>query len=271
MTAVRGRTPVPGRTAVPRGTAVPMLQALSWGAESPLGRSGEVDIEALAHGLARSDYPGGRRRQPYTRAQHAVVVSEAVETLAGLRLPERRVLAMHAWLAEVRDAELRDKKRTRVQESNKRLALRTIDLEALADVLARTSRWDNSVAPAAAAVDESLKLLGGLGAEYGRRLSLYALLAETVLAGLGTAVAEAALKAAGLAREAPESWVHILRFVRRMADAAVRRDLQGPNFGEESSFPAMKKRIELLEPEKAAQRWLARYRALITVREKVKI
>ena len=106
---------------------------------------------------------------------------------------------------------------------------------------------------------------------YRRRLSLYALLAETVLAGLGTAVAEAALKAAGLSREAPESWVHILRFVRRMADAAVRRDLQGPAFGEETAFPAVRKRIDLLEPDKAAQRWLARYRALITVREKVKI
>ena len=55
-----------------------------------------------------------------------------------------------------------------------------------------------------------------------------------------------------------------------MADAAVRRDLQGPTFGEESSFPAIKKRIELLEPDKAAQRWLARYRALTAVREKVK-
>ena len=179
-------------------TAVPMLQALSWGEESPLRPSGEVDVEALAHGLARSDYPGGRRRQPYTRAQHAVVVSEAVEMFAGLRLPERRVLAMHAWLAEVRDAELRDKKCKRAGEARKRLALRTIDLEALADVLAHTNRWDDSVAPAAAAFDESLKSLGGLDSENRRRLSLYALLAETVLAGLGTAVAEAALKAAGL-------------------------------------------------------------------------
>ena len=178
---------------------------------------------------------------------------------------------MHAWLAEVRDAELRDRKDKRAGEARKRLALRTIDLEALADVLAHTSRWDESVAPAAAAFDESLKSLGGLDAENRRRLSLYALLAETVLAGLGMAVAEAALKAAGLAREAPESWVQILRFVRRMADAAVRRDLQGPTFGEESAFPAIKKRIELLEPDKAAQRWLARYRALTAVREKVKI
>ena len=245
--------------------AVPILQALSWGEESPLGPSGEVDVEALAQGLARSDYPGGRRAQPYTRAQHALVVSEAVETLAGLRLPERRVLAMHAWLAEVRDAELRDKKRA--SKGKKRLALRTIDLEALADVLARTSRWDASLAPAAAAFDESLRSLGGLDADNRRRLSLYALLAETVLAGLGTAVAEPALKAAGLAREAPGSWVQALRLVRRMADAAVRRDLQGPALGEETAFPAVRKRIEPLEPREAAKRWLARYRRLTATTE----
>ena len=239
---------------------VPILQALSWGGESPLLSSGEVDIEALAHGLARADYPGGRRQKPYTCAQHAVVVSEAVETLAGLKLPERRVLAMHAWLAEVRDSELRDKERE--GEDKKRLALRTMDIEALADLLARTSRWDDGVAPAAAAFDESLRSLGGLDAEHRRGLSLYSLLAETVLAGLGTAVAEAALEAAGLAREAPESWVQVLLFVRRMADAAVCRDLQGPAFGEQSAFPAVEKQIEPLEPGEAAKRWLARYRAL---------
>ena len=259
MTAVRGGTAVPG------DMPVPILQALSWGGESPLRPSGEVDIKALAHGLAGSDYPGGRRRQPYTRAQHALVVSEAVETLAGLRLPARRVLAMHAWLAEVRDAELRDEKRA--GGGKKRLALRTMDIEALADVLAHTSRWDASVAPAAAAFNESLRSLGGLDAENRRRLALYALLAETVLAGLGTAVAEAALDAAGLAPEAPESWVRVLLFVRRMADAAVRRDLQGPPFGEQSAFPAVRKRIEPLEPSEAAQRWLARYRGLTTTTE----
>ena len=37
---------------------------------------------------------------------------------------------MHAWLAEVRDSELRDKERE--GEGKKRLALRTMDLEALA-------------------------------------------------------------------------------------------------------------------------------------------
>ena len=240
--------------------AVPVLQALSWGGESPLLPSGEVDIEALAQGLARSEYPGGRRRERYTRAQHAVIVSEAVETLAALKLPERRVLAMHAWLTGVRNSELRGKERE--GEGKKRLALRTMDLEALADVLAGTSRWQDGVAPVAAAFDESLKSLGGLDRDNRRRVSLYALLAEAVLAGLGTAAAEAALQTAGLAREAPASWVQVLRFVRRMADAAVRRDLQGPAFGEQSAFPAIEKRIEPLKPGEAAKRWLARYRAL---------
>ena len=60
------------------------------------------------------------------------------------------MLAMHAWLAEVRDSELRDKERE--GEDKKRLALRTMDIEALADLLARTSRWDDGVAPAAAAI-----------------------------------------------------------------------------------------------------------------------
>ncbi len=115
-----------------------------------------------------------------------------------------------------------DKKRRRVGEDKKRLALRTIDLEALADALARTSGWDDSVALAAAAFDESLRSLGVLDVESRRRLSLYALLAETVLAGLGTAVAERALAAAGLAAEAPESWVQVLLFVRRMRAAPAR-------------------------------------------------
>ena len=56
--------------------------------------------------------------------------------------------------------------------------------------LSAASRRDcppDSVA-AAVAFDESLESLGGLDAENRKRLSLYALLAQTVLAGLGTAV-----------------------------------------------------------------------------------
>ena len=221
-------------------TAVPILQVLSWGEESPLLRSGEVDIDVLARGLARAEFPAGRRPQPYTHAQHALVVSEAVDTLARLRLTERRVLAVHAWLAQIRNSELKD--RQSAGSGKKNLALRTMDIEALADVLARTNRWNDpqsrsgGVAPGAVAFDECLKSLCGLDAHERRRLSLYALLAETVFAGLGTAVAEAALEAAGLAREVPEIWVRILRLVRRMAEAAVRRDLPGMGWDEQESL-----------------------------------
>ena len=245
--------------------AVPILQALCWGDESPLLPSGEVDFEALAQGLARAGYRGAPRPKPYTRAQHALVVSEAVDTLAGLRPRERRVMAMHAWLAQVRDAQLRDNERA--GEGKKRVALRTMDIEALADVFAGTDRWDEAMAPGAVAFDECLKSLGGLDAHERRRLSLYALLTETVLAGLGTPVAEAALRAAGLTREAPASWVHMLRLVRRVADAAVSRDLPGRAWEELSRFPAIGNKIVALGPGQAAQRWLARYRSLTAGRK----
>ena len=216
-----------------------------------------------------ADYPGRRRRQkPYTCAQHAVVVSEAVETLAGLKLPGA-ARAGDACLARGGPGCRVAGQKTRGR-GQKRLALRTIDLEALADVLAHTSPWDASVAPAAAAFDECLRSLGALTAENRRRLALCALLAETVLAGLGMAVAEAALKDAGLAREVPEWWVEALRFIRRMADAAVRRDLQGPALGEETAFPATRKRIEPVERSEAAKRWLARYRALTATTEETR-
>ena len=93
-----------------RGSAVSTVsvyEALFWHGDSPLGTSGEVDFEALANGLALTDHrverhgrfdarqrlapgdPNAPRhrlavRKHYTRAQHAVVVSEAVDTIAGL-------------------------------------------------------------------------------------------------------------------------------------------------------------------------------------------
>ena len=72
----------------------------------------------------------------------------------------------------------------------------------------------------------------------------------------------------GLDRGAPETWVDILRFARRMAKAAVHRDLQGPALDERSAFPAIGKRIQSLEPGEAARRWLARYRALTDITKK---
>lgn len=245
---------------------VPVLQALAWGDESPLRSSGEVDIEELARGLARSNFAGGGRARPYTRAQHAVAVSEAVEALATLDEDGRRVLAMHAWLAEVRNEELQANERA--GRAKDRVAFRTMDLEPAAKALARRGRWEaapvrvDGAAPGAAVLEASLKWLGALDAPQRRRLSLYGLLAETALAGLGTAVAEAALEAAGLAREAPVRWVEALRFARRMAGEAVRRDLPGAGPDDDRAFPALDARIERLDPGEAQKRWLLRYRAL---------
>ena len=89
-------------------------------------------------------------------------------------------------------------------------------------------------------------------------------------AAMASSVAEAALKAAGLAREAPESCVQVLRSIRRIAEAAVQRDLAGPGFGEQTAFPTVNKRIELLEPGEAAQLRLARFRALTPVTEQTR-
>ena len=50
----------------------------------------------------------------------------------------------------------------------------------------------------------------------------------------------------------------------------MQRDLAGPGFGEQTAFPAVNKRIELLEPGEAAQLWLARFRALTTVTEETR-
>ena len=249
--------------------AVPVLQALAWGDESPLNPSGGVDVGGLARGLARAIYAGRQRPQPYTRAQHAVVVSKAVETLAGLGQAERRRLAVHAWLSEARNADLKNK--ARAGEGRQQARLRTVDIEAVAHMLAGRSRWDGDgagvdrVALGASVFDESLRSLNELDAADRRRLSLYGLLAETVLAGLGTTVAEAALQSAGLALEAPKAWIEILRLVRRMADAAVRRDLPGAGLDGDIAFPALETRIVTVEGGEAARRWIARYRALTGV------
>ena len=247
-------------------SVVPVLQSLAWGDESALRPSGEVDIGAVAGGLARAVYAGGQRKMPYTRAQHAIVVSEAVETLAGLGQTQRRRLAVHAWLAEARNAELRDNERA--GKGKQHATLRTMDIEALAHMLASRCRWDGDgagvdrVALGASGFDETLQSLNGLDAADRRRLSLYGLLAETVLAGLGTAVAEAALQGAGLALEAPRSRIEILRLVRRTADAAVRRDLPGVGLDGDIAFPAIETRIVALQRGEAARRWIERYRAL---------
>ena len=209
-----------------------------------------MDFESLAHGLALTEHrieaaragstpheavSSGDRSAPrqrfavrkhYTRAQHAVVVSEAVDTIAVLETGARRVLATHVCLATARD-ELLDAG----NETSGRTKTRwnTMDLAAFADGMAHTNWWEGGEGPVpgAAAVDGLLVRLGGLGGDDRRTLALHALLSETVPAGLGTAVAEAVLARAGLDSRVPSFWVWILRLTRRMADAAVRRDLPG--------------------------------------------
>ena len=267
-------------------STVSVYEALFWHGESPLGTSGEVDFEALANGLALTDHrverhgrfdarhrlapgdPSAPRqrlaprqrfavRKHYTRAQHAVVVSEAVDSVAGLETGARLVLATHVCLAAERD-ELREPGNE--TSGRTKVKWQTMDLEAMADLLAHTNWWERGEGPAA--VDGLLARLGGLSGDDRRTLALHALLSETVPAGLGTAVAEAVLARAGLDPRVPSFWVWILRLIRRMADAAVRRDLPGAGPVGESSFPALKRRIGPMDSAAAARLWLARYEAL---------
>ena len=309
-------------------SAVPLHQALFWPGDSPVSRAGVVDFEMLARCLARADYwaplhgrfgplavhgnsgvgqpPAGHQatarrepfagrkplagRSPYSRAQHAVIASRAVETLATLKMPQRRVLAMHAWLAEVRDAELSRGPEGGGVSGKKRLALRFMELEALADVLARTVRWrrpqgatppgatppgatppgatppgatlSGATVAGAAVVDELLADLAELDVADRNRIAQHALFSELLPSGLGAMAADAVLRAVGLDGEVPEWWVEILRFIRRMADETARLKVPGGARIERTGFPALDVAIARLDEDAAARLWLERHRVL---------
>ena len=175
-----------------------------------------------------------------------------------------------------------------------------IDFAALAHVLANTCRRGgcirqyHSIAAHAVIVSEEIEALDGLAGEDRRRLALHALIADAPsawlrgllpdsqpgsLSGPGragklAAAIEAAVREAASLDAAPdEEQAELLRFVKRMAAAAERRDLlepgsggAGPRTGEPSSagiaFPPLKRRIRPVPPDKAATAWLARLRAL---------
>ena len=73
---------------------------LAWPGDPESLTPGGVDIEALAHVLANTCRWGGRTRRFYAIAQRAVVASEEIEALDGLRPEEARQLALHALLAD---------------------------------------------------------------------------------------------------------------------------------------------------------------------------
>ena len=173
-----------------------------------------------------------------------------------------------------------------------------IDFTALAHVLANTCRRGgclrqyHSVAAHAVVVSEEIEALEGLGEEDRRTLALCALIADAPsawLRGAGPAsqrakdrtgrlaggIDAAVREAAGLDAVLKEEHAELLRFVTRMAAAAESRDLvepgsrlggrDRPGSGPGSAgiaFPPLKRRIRSISPDKAAQAWLARFRAL---------
>ena len=259
-------------------SAVPVHQALYWPGESPVSDTGTVDLERLAQGLAHSDYRGAPRARCYSRAQHAVLVSRAVDTLAVLDMPRRRVLAMHAWLAQLRASELKTRCREADTDSGRPArglhparglaGLRCVDLAGLADVLVGTNRWDglaghgSELAPCAAVFDNLLMGLAALDAVDRNRVARHALFSELVPAGLGTGVLESVLRHTGLEPEVSHTWVRVLRFVRRMAEETVRRDVPGGPCHARTGFPALAMKIEPMTAAAAARLWLERYQQL---------
>ena len=165
-----------------------------------------------------------------------------------------------------------------------------IDFEALAHVLANTCRSGgccrhyHSIAAHAAVVSEEVEALDGLGAEDRRTLALHALLAGAAsawfrgawfrgewagsaraaerTARLAARIEGAVRQAAGLDTVLDEEHAELLRFVERMTAAAERRDLFGGEKLPGIGFPPLKRRIRSIPPDRAAEAWLARFRAL---------
>ena len=72
---------------------------LAWPGDPESLTSDAVDFEALAHVLANTCRRGGRLRRFHSVAAHAVMMSEAVETLDGDGAGGNRAVALHALLA----------------------------------------------------------------------------------------------------------------------------------------------------------------------------
>ena len=166
-----------------------------------------------------------------------------------------------------------------------------IDFEALAHVLANTCRRGgccrqyHSLAAHAVIVSEEIEALDGLADEDRRTLALHALLggaasawfrgewagsarAAERTARLAARIEGAVRQAAGLHAVLDEEHAELLRFVERMTLAAERRDLFGPDESASGrgaaaiGFPPLKRRIRSIPPDRAAEAWLARFRAL---------
>ena len=175
-----------------------------------------------------------------------------------------------------------------------------IDFEALAHVLANCCRRGghmrqyHSLAAHAVIVSEEIEALDGLGDGDRRTLALHALVAGAASAWfrgispldgerassaraaapgsrtgpgrigrLAAGIEAAVREAAGLDSVLDEERAELLRFVGRMAAAAESRDLLEDGApGSGIAFPPLKRRIRPLPPDRAAEAWLKRFRAL---------
>lgn len=188
--------------------------APNWPGDPATLAAGDVDFEAIAHVLANTCRWGGRSRRFYSVAQHALQVSAAVDRLGRMDEAGRRVLALHALLADA--------------------------------PMAWTGLWS---APDAG-VGGSAKV-------------------EERFKRERAAVRRAVLEAAGLEAELPADWAEALKFIRRMAEAALHRDLHGAGIGGDMGiagagplFPPLKQRIRPMPPDRAAKKWLERFAEL---------
>ncbi len=175
-------------------------RALNWPDDPETVTAADIDFEALAHVLANTCRRGGCTRRYHSLAAHAVVVSEEIAALDGLDGDDRRILALHALVADA------------------------------------PSAWLRGAAPGSQrAMDRTGRLASG--------------------------IESAVREAAGLGAVLDEEQAELLRFVTRMAAATESRDLlDEPAAG--VAFPPLKRRIRSIPPDKAAEGWLARFRAL---------
>ena len=167
-----------------------------------------------------------------------------------------------------------------------------VDFRALGHVLGNTCCWGGrtrryySLAQHALTVCVAVQGLGGLEDGDRRQFALHALLADAWRAWLPEptgaagsakslekhgrereAVQRAVLEAAGVETELPESWSQALGLTRRMAEAALVRDLAdaGIDRGAQRAgplFPPLKERTRPLRPDKAAERWIEAFEGL---------
>ena len=82
-------------------------RALNWPDDPETVTAEDIDFTALAHVLANTCRRGGCTRLYHSAAAHAVIVSEEIEALDGLVSDDRRMLALHALIADAPSAWLR--------------------------------------------------------------------------------------------------------------------------------------------------------------------